>query len=340
MMNAYETDLHEAATTSIPWKQLDGCNLMITGASGLIGSCLVDLLMEVCRCRSIRLQVYALGRDEEKARQRFSKYLPLPHFHIMKHDITTPLDGDVCFHYIVHAASNASPQLYQNAPVEVMKANIAGVANLLDYGLQHGMKRFLYVSSGEVYGQHPAASLEESQYGYVDILSPRSCYPSAKRAAETLAVCYAKEYGADVVIARPCHTFGPFFQDSDLRAYAQFIRNIESGQRINLKSDGAQYRSWCYVVDCASALCHILLKGETGTAYNIADKNCESTLRNLAAVLAELGNCPLITGEPDATSNQRVVFDTSRLEALGWKTRGTLREKMMHTLDTRKEAKL
>ena len=80
MMNAYETDLHEAATTSIPWKQLDGCNLMITGASGLIGSCLVDLLMEVCRCRSIRLQVYAMGRDEEKARQRFSKYLPLPHF--------------------------------------------------------------------------------------------------------------------------------------------------------------------------------------------------------------------------------------------------------------------
>lgn len=340
MRNAYETDVHEAALASLPWEQLDGCNILVTGASGLIGSCLADLLMEVCQCRSVRLQVYAMGRDERKAQQRFSRYLPLSNFHILKHDITQPLAGEINFHYIVHAASNASPQLYQNAPVEVMKANISGVSNLLDYGLQHRMKRFLYVSSGEVYGQHPADSLKESYYGFVDTLNPRSCYPSAKRAAETLAVCYAREYGADVVIARPCHTFGPFFQASDQRAYAQFIRNVESGHSIILKSDGAQYRSWCYVVDCASALCHILLKGETGTAYNIADKNCESSLRNLAAVLAELGNAPLVIGEPDATSSQRVVFDTSRLEALGWKTRGTLREKMAHTLDTRKQATL
>ena len=79
-------------------------------------------------------------------------------------------------------------------------------------------------------------------------------------------MCYAAEYGVDVVIGRPCHTYGPFFTESDNRAYAQFIRNAIAGEDIVLKSTGLQYRSWCYVVDCASALLHILLKGETGQA--------------------------------------------------------------------------
>ena len=335
-MNPYEKDIHEAACSSLPWNQMDGCNILIAGASGLIGSCLVDLLMEVLLSHSVRFHVYAMGRDEKKALRRFSKHSQNPFLHFLKQDITVPLDGDISFHFILHTASNASPQLYRNSPVEVVKANIGGVSNLLDYGLSNGMKRFLYISSGEVYGDNPADSLDETRYGYVDILNPRSCYPSSKRAAETLAVCYAKEYGADVVIARPCHTFGPYFQDSDQRAYAQFIRNAVAGNSIVLKSDGAQYRSWCYVVDCASAIFHILLKGERGTAYNIADKKCESSLRDLAAVIADLGHCLWTTGAPDVTSGQRIVFDTRRLESLGWTTSGSLRDKLSHTLESRK----
>ena len=173
-------------------------------------------------------------------------------------------------------------------------------------------------------------------FGTVDILNPRSCYPSSKRAAETLAICYAREYGADIVIARPCHTFGPYFQDSDQRAYAQFIRNAEAGKDLILKSDGSHYRSWCYVVDCATALLTILLKGHSGQAYNIADKNCETSMRILAETIARLGNVSLQVGQPDASSGQRVVFDTTLLEELGWKTEGTLADKLTHTLSTRK----
>lgn len=335
-MTPYKKDIYEASLAPIPWEQLNGCNILITGASGLIGSCLVDLLMEASRVQHFDLHIYAMGRDEQKARQRFLSYAQSPSFHFLKQDIIAPIDGDIDFHYMLHAASSASPQLYQNAPVEVMKANIAGVANLIDYGMRHRLKRFLYLSSGEVYGQNPAETLDENMYGYVNILDPRSCYPSAKRASETMAISYAKEYAVDVVIARPCHTFGPYFQESDQRAYAQFIRNIEAGKSILLRSDGAQYRSWCYVVDCALALLYVLLKGTNGCAYNIADKHCESSLRDLAEVLADLGNCPLESGKPDASSGQRVIFDTTRLEGLGWSAKGTLREKMAHTLETRR----
>ena len=293
--------------------------------------------MAVSATHAIPLDVYAMGRNREKGLKRLGAHAGKPGFHFIEHDVSCPIDGDVPFHFVIHAASSASPQLYRSAPVEVMKSNILGVSNLLDYGTNHRLKRFLYVSSGEVYGVQQATSLSESAYGYVDNLDVRSCYPSSKRAAETLAICYAQEYGADVVIARPCHTFGPFFTDSDQRAYAQFIRNIEAGEDIVLRSDGAQYRSWCYVVDCAVALCYILIKGESGKAYNIADSHCEATLRSLAGNLAEVGGREFKVGPPDASSTQRVVFDTTRLEQLGWKTTGTLKQKLEHTVESRKK---
>ena len=335
-MTPYQDDIHLAAQASLPWSRFKHCKILIAGASGLIGSCLTEILLESASVNDLDLHIYAMGRDEQKTRARFAEYNCLPYFHILEQDVTQPLESTSCFDYIIHAASSASPQLYQNKPVEVMKANFIGVSNLLEYGIAHKMKRFLYLSSGEVYGDQQAEKLHETLYGNVDILNPRSCYPSSKRAAETLAICYAREYGADIVIARPCHTFGPYFQDSDQRAYAQFIRNAEAGKDLILKSDGSHYRSWCYVVDCATALLTILLKGHSGQAYNIADKNCETSMRILAETIARLGNVSLQVGQPDASSGQRVVFDTTLLEELGWKTEGTLADKLTHTLSTRK----
>ena len=335
MMNPYRKDILEAAAAHLPWGTLKDCNILITGATGLIGSCLTDLLLTVSDLHDIPFQVFAMGRNRVKGLKRFHADSERPGFHFIEHDVIDPLQEDIPFHFIVHAASSASPQLYRKVPVEVMKSNIFGVTNLLDYGRAHGMKRFLFVSSGEVYGDQPVNALNESAYGYVDNLEVRSCYPSSKRAAETMTVCYSKEYGVDTVIARPCHTFGPYFTDSDQRAYAQFIRNIQAGEDIVLRSDGGQYRSWCYVVDCAKALCYVLLKGVTGQAYNVADSHCESSLRRLAEILAEIGGRNLSVGQPDATSSQRVVFDTTRLQQLGWTAEGTLRTKLEHTLQSR-----
>ena len=338
MMTPYEMDLRTAAGCPLPWEQLDGCRILVTGATGLIGGCLVDLLMEVCRQRDLRLDIYAMGRNAERAKARFRTCWDHPAFHFVEHDVTRPLAGDTPFHFIIHAASGASPQLFRERPVEVMKANLDGVTNLIGYGKNHGMKRFLYVSSGEVYGKQQRPALGEADYGYVDLLDPRSCYPSSKRAAETLTACFASEYGVDTVIARPCHTFGPYFTDTDLRAYAQFIRNVEAGEDIVLKGDGSQYRSWCYVVDCASAICHILLKGEKAQAYNIADARCEASLKEVASTIANLGRCGLTVGAPDPNAGERVIFDTARLASLGWETSGTLKDKLRHTLETRQQA--
>ena len=249
------------------------------------------------------------------------------------------LVSDVRFDYIIHAASNANPKFYATQPVEVMKANIGGVANLIEYGLHHGMKRFLYVSSGEVYGEGDGRVFTEDYSGYVDCTKPRSCYPSSKRAAETLCVSYAEEYGADVVIARPCHTYGPHFTEADNRVYAQFIRNVLKGEDIVMKSTGEQFRSWCYVVDCVSALLYILLKGENGQAYNIADAASNISIRELAETIATIGGKKVVIDVPDADEKKgfnvvsKSVFSTEKLVNIGWNPKSNMKSGLDNTIE-------
>lgn len=333
-MNSYNEDILCVFKEPLPWNKLSGCNILITGATGLIGGCLVETLMMNPKRD---YNVYALGRNEERAFKQFKPFLNCSGFYFLKHDVTQPLKNDVCFDYIIHAASGAAPIEFSKHPVEVMKSNITGVANLIDYGYRHGIKRFLYVSSGEVYGEGDGRVFTEDYSGFVDITSPRSCYPSSKRAAETLCVSYSSEYEVDAVIARPCHIYGPHFTESDNRVYAQFFRNVLRGEDIVMKSTGEQYRSWCYVVDCVSALLYILLKGENRHAYNIANPQSNITIRELAEAIAKLSNKKVVIDLPSTEERRgytvvtKAVFSTDKLEALGWKPRVPILEGLKRT---------
>lgn len=119
----------------------------------------------------------------------------------------------------------------------------------------------------------------------MDILNQRASYPSAKRASETLCIAYGIEYGVDTVIVRPGHIYGPSITESDSRASAQFTRNVVAGKDIVMKSAGTQVRSYCYTLDCASAVLTVLLNGQTGNAYNISNKNSICTISDIAQFL-------------------------------------------------------
>lgn len=332
-MNPYLQDIRSLFETGLDLSTLNDSRILVTGATGLIGSCLVDVLLTNPHRN---YQVYALGRNEERARQRFNNYWETADFHFIRHDISLPLDSDICFDYIIHAASNASPNFFKEKPVEVIKSNIIGVENLMEHGIRHGMKRMLFVSSGEIYGEGDGREFTEADSGYVNCATPRACYPSSKRAAETLCVAYAAEYGADVVIARPCHTYGPYFTESDNRVYAQFIRNLLDGKDIVLKSRGEQYRSWLYVVDAAHALLTILTKGAKGEAYNVADEQSNITIRALAELLAGAEDRQVVFDIDDANGNTtpitRATFSTEKLAQLGWRPLTTIAEGLQHTL--------
>lgn len=333
---AYNDDIMRVATLDFPWEKLCGSNILVTGATGLIGSCIIEVLMSH---PNKEYNVYACGRNEMRIEKLFSHYINDSRFNIIKQDITTPLACNINFHYIIHAASGAAPSDFSIRPVEVMKANLLGIINLMEYGREHHLKRFLYISSGEVYGEGDGRLFTEDYSGYVNPMMPRSCYPSSKRAAETLCASYCAEFGVDYVVARPCHIYGPNFTESDNRAYAEFIRNVIKNEDIVLKSDGLQYRSWCYVVDSVSALLYILFYGEVGSAYNIADDNSILTIRQLAELIAEIGGKKVVFAIPTSDEKKgynvvsKSVYDTQKIKTLGWVVESDIRQKIKSTIE-------
>lgn len=148
-MTRYVEDLQKVSSLNLPWEKLNKCNILVTGATGLIGTCLIDVLM---LNPNKDYNVYASGRNKERAKERFAKYLSDEKFHFVRYDVILSLKSNIDFHFIIHAASNASPNFFVQNPVEVIKSNINGIVNLMEYSLYHGLKRLLFVSSGEVYG--------------------------------------------------------------------------------------------------------------------------------------------------------------------------------------------
>lgn len=324
---AYIDDIRSVASLPLQWQTLSGKNILVTGATGMIGSSLIEVLMEH---ENLDYHVYASGRDKEKINALFLKYANNPNFHFIQHDVREPLKCNIKFQIMIAGAGVASPQLYATDPVSVMKSNFNGVDNLLSYGILHGIERFLYISSGEVYGEGDGRVFTEDYSGYVNCATLRACYPSAKRATESLCIAYGHQYGIDVRIARPCHIYGPHFSNSDKRVYAQFIRNVLANEDIVMKSTGAQYRSWCYVVDCVSALLYILLKGENAQAYNIADETSNITIKQLAEIIAAIAGKQVIIDIPTDIEKAgynvvtKSIFSAEKLKNLGWNPSGNL----------------
>lgn len=309
----------EEMLSKIDYTALQGKACLVTGAAGMLGSCIVDTL------RRAGCQVIAVVRNLSTAEKRFGS--PTQFFSVLCQDVCVPFTGfPNHVDYIIHAAGNADPVRFSTQPVETLMANVQGVDNLLRYGLRHGMKRFLYVSSGEVYGQ-PNENQEdftEDYCGPIDLSDPRSCYPAGKRAAEVLCQSYIREHGADAVIVRPCHLFGPTMTARDNRAVSEFLRKAAAGENIQLKSAGTLERSHCYVVDAVGALLTALLKGNCGESYNIADRQYQMRICDFAEQAAAAGGCKTVYQCPSETEragyskSSRMVLNASRVKALGW----------------------
>jgi UDP-glucuronate decarboxylase len=337
----YIEDLKTVINSLSLLEQLNGNKILVTGASGLIGSFLVDMLMFYNELVCGNIDVFAMGRERTSLEKRFRTHCGKANFHLVQHDVNFGLEGNNYFNYIIHAASNAYPRLFSEDPVGTIMGNILGAYNLLEYARQSGNKRFLYISSGEVYGQgtQEISEFVESFCGYVDNTNPRSCYPNGKRAAETLCVSYTKQFNIDSVIVRPCHIYGPTATPNDNRASAQFINNVLAGKDIVMKSPGMQLRSYCYVADCVSAILTILLHGKTGNAYNIANLDSNVTIREIAEIIADLSGKKVLLEIPNETEKAsynpvtQSVLDAGKLECLGWKGKFNIKKGLQRTIE-------
>ena len=342
----YIEDLEYVAGLDLPWHKLCDTSIMISGATGMIGSFLIDVLMYCNEKNQTKCHIYALGRNREKAEERFGDYFKSEWFDFITCDINNPIsiDESVKADYIIHLASSTHPLAYSEHPIGTITANVFGTYYLLEYAAKCNARRVAIASSNEIYGENRGDKelFEEAYCGYIDCNTMRAGYPESKRCAEAMCQAYIREKNMDVVIPRLTRSYGPTLLSSDTKALSQFIHKALAGEDIVLKSAGTQYFSYCYTADSVSGLLFVLLKGENGNAYNIADTASDIRLKDLAECIAESVGRKVIFDLPEEAEAMgyskatKARLDGSKLKKLGWNMKYDINEGIKRTLQMMK----
>lgn len=325
---SYKEEIKAALLSDIGLECLENKRVLITGATGMIGVCLIDLLMTYSCQLKYPVSILALARNEKKLQQKFAGYLSKENFSYVIGDINSGMpmiDGKIDF--IIHAASNTHPIAYAEDPIGTIKTNVIGLDYLLDYAVKEKIQRFVFLSSIEIYGENCLGKerFSELDCGYINCNSLRAGYPESKRVGEALCQAYKKKYGLDVVIARLSRVYGPTMQMDDSKVISQFIRKAACKENIILKSDGRARYSYIYVMDAVTAILTILIKGVAGEAYNVANSDSETSILKLAEMIAGMAGTEIVFAIPEEIEKagysnvQKSLMSEEKLESLGWK---------------------
>lgn len=337
----YIKQLKAVTLLPLPWDKLNDKRILISGATGMVGTCLVHVLTEVYKAYGLTGRIYALSRNSEKAKERFkSNGQVTDKIEFISHDINQKLCEMGNMDYIIHGASNTHPVAYATDPIGTITTNVSGTFNLLDYAATHNAERFMLLSSVEVYGENKGDTdkFTEESCGYIDCNTVRAGYPEGKRVSESLCQAYKAQKGLNVIIARLARTYGPTMLPSDTKAISQFIKKGVADEDIVLKSSGTQFYSYVYVLDAVSALLTIMLKGKNGEAYNISGLDSDVSLKDLAQTIANISGKKVIFEIPDQVESEgyskatKAVLDSSKLYDLGWESKYPLKHGLEHTI--------
>lgn len=293
---------------------------LITGATGLIGSTLVRCLLALNR----NIQITCPIRNSNKAKAIYEDVIDSIHF--IECDLVSYLCGLTekdDFQYIVHCASPTEGRYMTEHPVETYMLAIDSTRAILEYARKKRTD-VVYISSLEFYGQNFDDELiTEDMQGYVNNTDPRSSYPLGKRAAEYLCAAYAKQFDVNAKVARLTQTFGAGVSVDDNRVFAQFARCVIEGKNIVMHTKGDSAKPYCYTTDCVSAILYILLRGEKGEAYNVANQETYISIKDMANFLCvhfnpnlkvvmeehpEMGYAPVT----------KLNLSIEKLKSLGW----------------------
>lgn len=336
----YIARMEEVYRTNLPIEELKNKSFLISGSTGLIGSFLIDCLIYGNINHDLNCHIYAITRNVEKARAMFG-YYKSSNLSFINVDVNEGFDIESeKIDYVLHLASNVQPLLYSTKPIETIMTNILGTKNMLDIAVKHNAEKFLFASSSEIYGENrgDVEKFNEEYCGYINSNTLRANYNESKRCGETLCQAYKAEKGLYVVIPRFTRTYGPTMNINDTKASSQFIMKAVNNEDIVLKSEGKQLYSYCYISDAISALLAVLLKGENGEAYNIAGKDSDITLKDLAELCASYSGKRVIFELPDNiekagySTATKVLFDIEKIKKIGWEPSISIDEGIHETI--------
>ena len=332
----------------LPWRELEGKTVLVTGATGMLASYVTWLLLYLHEHAGINVSVVALCRDRQRAMDYFGQFMDKPYFHLLIQDVCEPIVSDGPMDYIFHLAGNASPHFINTDPVGIMKCNLLGTNSVLELARQKQVSKVLFASTREVYGKNEDAELlNESAFGSLDPLDDRSCYPESKRAAESLLKSYSLQYGVPFNTVRIAHSYGPTMRlENDGRVMADLLSDVVAGRDIVLKSSGEAVRAFLYITDAVVGMFTVLFGGENAKAYNLANETEPLSIRDLAQMLASLRkDVPIhvvtVSGDQKGYCRyRRTALNTSAIESLGWKPQISLEEGIRRVFITKMYLKL
>lgn len=317
--------------------ELRGKKFLITGATGLIGVCLIDALMTF-NSKGAKIGIYAVGRSKEKAAARLGEYYNSDFFHFIEQDVRDPLPCDIDVDYIIPLASNTHPLAYSQYPIETIEINVRGA----EYALQAAKAcnaTVLYPSSVEVYGNARNDDVFNEDYtGNLNLATSRACYTESKRLSEALCQSYMAEKNVHVKIVRLSRVFGPTMLMNDSKASSQFIIKALNHEDIVLKSNGEQFFSYTYVADAVASMMYVLIHGTNGVAYNISSDSCNVYLKDFAKACAEAVGKKVVFDIPSEAERKgfsvamKAILDNTRLKNLGFKPFYTFNDAVKRTI--------
>ena len=311
---------------SIPWRDMSGSSVFISGATGLIGSALLGALSAANDKHGLGMRLIAHSRDPGKGKTLSANAGTC----FIAGDIRKPIAQEALpqsIDYIFHCAAMTKSTEMIKKPADVITAAVYGTVNMLDLAREKHCRGFVYLSSMEVYGQTQLREVREGDLGYINLANPRSSYPESKRLCEVLCVAYAAQHGVPTKIARLAQTFGAGSPMDDTRVFAQFARSAVAGESIVLHTEGKSRGNYCYTSDAVLGLLAVLLKGKPGEAYNIANPGASATIREMAELVADKvcgGNIKVVVSKAEDTGKLGYAPDTGyvlnadKLKALGW----------------------
>jgi dTDP-glucose 4,6-dehydratase len=317
-------------------------SVLVTGATGLIGSQFVKLFLCLNRIKNANIKILAFIRDDKKAQKIFNNFYERINF--INGDIKSIPQVDDNIDFIIHGAGETSSKTFIERPVETIDTAYIGTRNMLELARTKKVKGFVYLSSMEVFGITDSEEKKENDYGYIDILNPRSSYSESKRMCECVCACYVKEYNVPVKIARLVQVLGASVDYNDTRVAAQFARSVIENKDIVLRTEGKTRRPCIYTRDVVAGICTVLLKGKAGEAYNVANADTTTTIRETAEMIVKniADNIKLVfnidvPAEYIPNLNLNLNLNIDRIKALGWKAEIGLEEAYRRMIDSMRE---
>lgn len=341
-MDVLERDFEDISLSNVDFGQLSDKKVMITGATGLIGSLLVKSLLYCNDKYNLGIKIVACVRNKQKAQSVFGDLVG-KNVELCISDLCDGIieyDGQV--DYIIHTASVTNSKMMVTKPVDTALIALRGTNAVLEYAVKNNVGSVIYLSSMEVYGQvGTSEKIAENTLGYVDLKNPRSCYPEGKRMCECLCTAYAYQYDLNVKIARLAQTFGAGIAREENRVFAQFAKSVINNQDIVLHTTGQSEGNYVYTSDAIVAILTVLLKGEKGEAYNVSNEESHMKIIDMAKMVANdvaNGKIKVVLDIPDDAlkfgyaPDTKTWLDASKLRNLGWSAKVSLREAYTRTI--------